>query len=199
MRLTRRPVGCDSEPVYINGGFGADALLEGMSPSMRAAVMVADAQFEAKGRRLEAERAQLRQERREAGIGQSIRAAQARGELVDMPKALRDGGVGRTPQEVVEYVSAQMDVEDARLAAQTRQAFNQWQSQFYIDTSAPTESDRVELEAGAARAEARREARGRVKAEARAARRQRAETARLIRADRRLIAEGLGGIRPEDV
>jgi hypothetical protein len=187
-----------AEPQYKGGGFG-NSLLDGMSPATRAQVMQADAEYERAAAAAEREAAARRDRLREQGFRASVQAAWDRGELVDMRQAMRDGGVGRTVQEVIEHASVMMDVEDARQEAEQRRVFEKWRAErFYGDVPSPAE--KVELEeAGAARAEARREARHRVRSDARAARRQRAETARLIRADRQLIAEGLGGIRPEDV
>ena len=168
--------------------------LDKMSPSARARILQADGAYEQETARIERERAQRREELREQAFRASVQQALDRGELVDM-RAMRDGGVGRTPAEVIEHASAQMDMEDARRAAEVRKAFNEFRGQYYADTSAPSQ---VELEAGAARAEADRRneesARSRrVEARRKAKERREADrrTVALARSTYRLMGEGL--------
>jgi hypothetical protein len=186
-----------AEPEYEGGGWG-NSMLDRMSPATRARVMQADAEYERERAVEEREAKQRVDELRAQAFRASVQEALDRGELVDMRQAMRDGGVGRTPREAIEYASAQMDMEDARRAAEVRKAFNEFQGEYYADTSAPTP---VELEAGAARADRDRrneesarsrrvEARRRVKE--RRAREE--ETRRMIRADRRLRQMGFRGV-----
>jgi hypothetical protein len=149
MRLTRRKRAEMSEPQYEGGGWN-NSQLDNMSPSTRARVLQADAEYAKQAAIEERERKHRAEELREQAFRASVQAALERGELVDMKQAMRDGGVGRTPAEVIAYASRMMDIEDARLAAEQRKAFPEFQGQYYADTSAPTQ---VELEAGAARAE----------------------------------------------
>jgi hypothetical protein len=88
--------------------------------------------------REDAEAAFRRDEAREQAIVDSVRMAQDRGELVSVHQALRDGGVGRTPQQVVEWMSAQADLQDMREAAQRRKQLNAFEQSMYGDTTAPT-------------------------------------------------------------
>jgi hypothetical protein len=155
MMSLRRKKAEMSEPQYEGGGWG-NSLLDGMSPSMQARIAQADYEYDkqAKVEQREAERHRGRMW--EQATRASIQAALDRGEAVDLPQALRDGGVGRTPQEAVEYCSRMMDIEDERLAAKVQREFQQFQQGYYHDTTAPTPAEK--LEAGARAAEAERAA-----------------------------------------
>ena len=128
----------DPGPVYEGGGWN-NSMLDGMSPATRARVLQADAEYDREVAVEERERKQRAEELRQRAFRASVQAALDRGELVDMRRAMRDGGVGRTPAEVIEHASAQMDMEDARRAAEVRKAFNEFRGQYYADTSAPSQ------------------------------------------------------------
>lgn len=179
MMSIRRKKAEMSEPQYEGGGWN-NAMLSSMSPATRARILQADAEYEQEAARIERERAQRREELRGQAFRASVRAAVDRGEIVDMRRAMRDGGVGRTPAEVIEFASAQMDVEDERRAAEVRKAFNEFQSQYYLDTTAPSPAQKLEAEAGAARAAKNAETRRTRKAEARRKRKESDELDRRI-------------------
>jgi hypothetical protein len=176
-----------AEPQYEGGGFG-NSLLDGMSPSTRAQVMQADAEYGRQVAAAEREAAVRREHLREQAFRASVRAAWDRGELVDMRQAMRDGGVGRTPQEAIEYASAQMDLADARQEAEQRRAFEKWRAgQFYGDV--PTPAETVALEEGAARAERNAQIRRTRTAEARKRRKESDDL------DRRIVRYAHSAIR----
>jgi hypothetical protein len=174
--------------IGFRGGWG-DSLLDQMSPAMQARIAQADYEYEVQARKEQRHAERHRERMWEQATRASIQAALDRGEAVDLPQALRDGGVGRTPAEAVEYASAMMDVEDARLAAKVRKEFEQFQRGYYHDTSAPTPAETVALEEGAARAERNAEVRRTRKAEAR---KQRKESDEL---DRRIVRYAHSAIR----
>jgi hypothetical protein len=181
------------EPQYKGGGFG-NSLLDGMSPSTRAQVMQADAEHERQAAAAERKAAVRREHLREQAFRASVQAALDRGELVDMRQAMRDGGVGRTPREAIEFASAQMDLEDARQEAEQRRVFETWRAeQFYGDVPSPAEQ--VALEEGAARAERNAQIRRTRKAEARSKAKERratdARTVALARSVARLHDDGV--------
>jgi hypothetical protein len=176
-----------AEPQYEGGGFG-NSLLDGMSPSTRAQVMQADAEYDRQAAAAEREAAVRRDRLREQAFRASVQAAWDRGELVDMRQAMRDGGVGRTPQEAIEYASAQMDFQDARQEAEQRRVFEKWRAeQFYGDV--PSAAETVALEEGAARAERNAEVRRTRTAEARKRRKESDEL------DRRIVRYAHSAIR----
>jgi hypothetical protein len=163
--------------VYAGGGFG-DAGLDRASPSLRARIAAADAEYEREALVEERAAQALRAIDEEARIRLSIRMAQDRGEVVSVRQAYADGGVGRTPREVIEYMSAAADVDDQRLEAQRRAAVAklnlEWYGQHSVDTSAPTQaeqSDEVTMRAKATAYRAKQEA-------------ERKATARAVRAAR---------------
>jgi hypothetical protein len=108
----------DGDTVRAGGGF-RDPLPDA-SPRLRAQIQATDAAY-AKQAALEEQQAAFRlDEARQQAIVTSIRMAEDRGEVVDMRQALRDGGVGRTKAEAVEYFSACADLDDARQAGAWR-------------------------------------------------------------------------------
>jgi len=107
-------------PVYVRGGFNSG--YETMSDSLRSQVEGADLAYERQAEREAAARRARAAEAHERAVRASIELAQQRGELVDVRAAYRQGGVGRTHAEVLSYVSAVQDVEDATRNARRRAA-----------------------------------------------------------------------------
>jgi hypothetical protein len=171
--------------IRMGGGFG-DAALSEMSPRLRARVQAADAEYAREVAKEERERAFLRDEEREAAIAASVIQAADRGEVFDLQEALQRG-IGRTPNEVIEYASAMADIQDMRVAAEKRKLFNEFEAGFSADMSAPTPAEVAEKEAE----RAHHAEWGPKVAEERARRR---ETRRMIRANDRLKQMGLGGV-----
>ena len=148
---------------------------ETMSPSLRARCAYADAAYDQQSAREARVAAELAALDHDARIKLSIEMAVDRGELVDVRRAYRDGGIGRTRAEIVAWASAQSDWADAREARLTaKQVENLVNESLYGDTSAPSPAEVAEWEAVAGRAE-----------KYRAKRRDRAET---IKHARRLAA-----------
>jgi hypothetical protein len=147
-----------SGTVHFRGGWN-NSTLDTASPSMRARIRAADAEYEREAAREQREREQRAAENHERAIHASIQQALERGEIFDMRHA-RQHGVGRTHAEIIEYASAMQDVEDMREAARRRKAFEAFEQRFYgdntADTSAPTEAEVAEAELIASRAEERR-------------------------------------------
>jgi hypothetical protein len=137
-----------SGTVHFRGGWN-NSTLDTASPSMRARILQADAEYEAEVAREERARKQRAADQHERAVQASIAAALERGEQVDMRRALQHG-VGRTHREIVEYASAQMDHEDMLAAARERAEFNRWKlaksASMSADMSAPTEAETAELE-----------------------------------------------------
>jgi hypothetical protein len=83
-------------------------------------------------------------------------AAEAVAAGVTMRDALAGRGLGHTPRELIETVSAQQDLKDAQAEARQRAAYYRWQvelsADMSVDMSAPTPAEKVELEATTARA-----------------------------------------------
>ena len=158
--------------VYMGGGFGG-ATRATMSDSLAARCAVADAQYAAESaheQRVKAELAAV--DETGASITASILQAQDRGELVDMQQALRDGGVGRTRQEAIAWMSAQADLGDARMAGLARRVERRLNEQCYGDMTAPSPAEVAEEQARAdrrARWGAKRQARNEAFAVARTA------------------------------
>jgi hypothetical protein len=144
--------------IHVRGGWN-NSTLDGASPSMRARILQADAEYEAEAAREERARKQRAADQHERAVQASIAAALERGEVFDMRHALQHG-VGRTHREIIEHASAMQDVEDMREAARRRKAFEAFEQRFYgdntADMSAPTEAEVAEREQTAARAEERR-------------------------------------------
>lgn len=138
--------------VHMGGGFGSST--DNLSPTLQARIAAADAEYERQSA-VEEYEAQLRREiAAEANVHLSIVQAQERGELVDVRKAIRDGGVGHTRQDFLALCAARQDVEDMRAAARQQAAFRKWQAEqdTSADTSAPTAVELAEGEVIAGRA-----------------------------------------------
>lgn len=157
--------------VYMGGGFGG-ATRATMSDSLAARCAVADAQYAAESAHEQRVKAELAAVDEQTRIAASILQAQDRGELVDMRQALRDGGVGRTRQEAIAWMSAQADLGDARMAGLARRVERRLNEQCYGDMTAPSPAEVAEEQARAdrrARWGAKRQARNEAFAVARTA------------------------------
>jgi hypothetical protein len=142
-----------SETVYVRGGFGSGT--DHLSPTLAARVLAADAAHDRQAARDQQAHAERIAARQEADVVLSIRMAQERGEVVDVRKALRDGGVGHERREFVELASARMDVEDAQERAREQARYRKFlaEGEDYGDTSAPTAAEVAEHEVMVGRAE----------------------------------------------
>lgn len=126
--------------VRVSGGFGRS--YDRMSPVIRAQVMDADRNYERRALDAERERARRGAVFAERSMRASVEAALDRGEPVDLQRAWRDGGVGRTHAEVLADASARMDLDDRREAARRRREGAHvtdldWSDMHSADTSAP--------------------------------------------------------------
>lgn len=152
-----------TDTVYMRGGFGTD--YPGMSDSLRARVAAADAEFDRVDAAAEHERAERLARNEETRVRASIELAYQRGDHVDVLEAYRAGGVGRTPQEAIEYASALADIDDMKMEAIRRKAEREFNERYFAgaaaDMSAPTAEDialKARAEAGNAKWHERREA-----------------------------------------
>lgn len=141
------------QTVMAGGGWGTNYTR--MSPAVQARIAAADREYEAEGRRQAQERTAAAEAAQNRAMLASIAAAQDRGEVVDMREAFRNGGVGRTVREAIEYYSAVADVQDMRLAAQARKVQErlneEWYGEVSADTSAPHPAEVAATEAMIAR------------------------------------------------
>jgi hypothetical protein len=83
-------------------------------------------------------REQLVEERQSRAVVAAIQEAVARGEYVDMPRALRGEGLGHTPGEFVAQRAALMDVEDMQTEARERAEFRKWHNERSADLTHDT-------------------------------------------------------------
>lgn len=138
-----------SDVIQMGGGWGT--AIDRMSPTLAARMAAADREYERETQRQERERAERVEAMQARAIAASVELALDRGEVVNMREAYRDGGVGRTRGEFLSYVSAQQDIEDAKLRRRTAREVEQHGLQYYedmsADTSAPSESDKAEHQA----------------------------------------------------
>lgn len=158
--------------IYMGGGFGGESLERlGASESLRHRIAVADAEYQRQAARDEREMRQLRENAENDRIQLSIRMAQERGEVVDVQKAYRQGGVGRTHQEIIAHASAVQDYEDVRQRAEMERQGVATQD-VSIDTSAPqpvsaeTAARNAEMDAGIQAARSARNLRSLARADA---------------------------------
>lgn len=153
----RNPPTMSETVLRAGGGWGTAAAF--MSPGVAARVAAADHEYDRQTARQRRERAELLAADEQRRIRASIVEAEARGELVDIRRAIRDGGVGHTPAEFIALVSAQQDREDARRAAIARREIarigaDRFYAENSADTSAPLEADVAADEALLARGRA---------------------------------------------
>jgi hypothetical protein len=151
-----------TEPSTIRYGGGWGSTYPNMSPGLQMRIAQADAEYERDGARQERARAELAAIDEEARVRASIEQAIARGEAVDVRRAYRDGGIGRTPREAIEYASAVADVDDMKMEAIRAKAERDFNAAYYgdaaADTSAPIPVDaETQARADAFRAKVRDE------------------------------------------
>lgn len=102
------------------GGFGGAGLVHA-SEGLRLRCEAEQREFERESARVEEQRRQEAEARRERDIAASVWAAEDRGEFVSARD--RAQGVGRTRAEAVSYYSALADLEDAKIAHERQKAF----------------------------------------------------------------------------
>jgi hypothetical protein len=177
-----------SDPVYKGGGFGdAVDIRERMSESLQRQLALNDAKEQREIALAERERQIAADAARERAIASLVAQAAERGDAVTLAQRADGRGLGRLPSEFVRERAALMDAEDARAEAEERAAFRRWQ----LAKSAESTFDSSDVEAERAKWAAHHEEFGpRVAAK----RERKRETAKMIRADRRLRAQGLGGV-----
>lgn len=98
------------------GGWNGEVLRHA-SPTLRARVQQAEAEFARELRQQEALDALEAEQAAHRRLQASVEAAQARGEAIDAARVAREGGLGRTRAEAVAWYSAQADVDDRRREA----------------------------------------------------------------------------------
>lgn len=123
-----------------------------MSDAMRARVDAADRAYEREAAEERRERAERREAARDRAVRASIEEALGRGELFDVRRAFAEGGVGRTRAELLAYVSAAQDVEDAKLRRKAQREIDRvgettFYEQYSADTSAPTLEEQAQARA----------------------------------------------------
>jgi hypothetical protein len=109
-----------SETVYAGGGFNG-VVRASMSPGLQRRI----AEQEAEQAKADARAQRWREQRAEEAraVQSAIIEAAARGEDLNMPRALRGEGLGHTHGEFISLVSAQQDREDFEQQARERAAF----------------------------------------------------------------------------
>jgi hypothetical protein len=162
-----------SDTIQYGAEWSSAASRERMSPGLQARCAAADFEYERQSAAEARERAARLAQRQEADVVLSIRMAQERGELVDVRKALRDGGVGHTRREFVEMAAARMDLEDAQERGREQARIRKFLAgeDDYGDSTAPTAAEVVEGEIIAARSaefRAKRAERGKILRQSRA-------------------------------
>lgn len=153
-----------TDHVRYGAGWGTARAM--MSDSMRARVDAADHEYDRQAAHERRERAERAAHQDEMRVRASIQAALDRGELVDIREALRSGGVGRTRAELLAYVSAQQDIEDATARGRARKTIEAlgevgYSEAYTADTSAPDEVDIAEARKVREKLDARYSARAR--------------------------------------
>ena len=101
--------------IFVGGGFGPIGdRYPGMSPSLRASLAAADAEYVGEAERVERQRREAWAEAHKRCVDQEMfRIAREEG----LPLAAARRRVGHEPREFVELCSARCDLEDARRAA----------------------------------------------------------------------------------
>jgi hypothetical protein len=145
-----------SDTIKYGAEWSSDASRDRMSPALQARCAAADAMYDRQSAAEHREQAERLAARREVDVMLSIRQAQDRGELVDIRKALKDGGVGHTPAEFIALASARSDFEDAQERGREQARIRKFLADgdgSWADTSAPTPAEAEEREVMVARAE----------------------------------------------
>jgi len=146
---------------FRTGGFTGDpsSVRSGMSDGLRRQIAQNEEREARAQAKIESKRAERVAAFAESANQHAIAMALEAGEQFN-PRMLHGEGLGHTPAELIELVSARQDVEDLRFEAAELEEFRRWKAQktasTSADNSAPTQ---LQLEAGAqtqARAERER-------------------------------------------
>ena len=111
-----------SETVYAGGGFNG-VVLASMSPGLQRRIAEQEAEEAKADARAQRWREQRAEELQARAVQSAIIEAAARGEDLNMPRALRGEGLGHTHGEFISLVSAQQDRKDVEQQARERAAF----------------------------------------------------------------------------